>query len=153
MYESLQSEAHGLDLDVQERVMLERIKGLYGDNVIWINKNIMTSREKACVLAEEIGHHLFTVGDILDQSKINNVKQENIARRWAFAKLVPLEGLIYSFKQGCKSRYDIAETLNITEDFLENSLQYYKEKHGLQVRVDDRHIIFFDPLAIHEEIR
>ncbi|UUG68564.1 hypothetical protein YPHTV1_00002 [Halomonas phage YPHTV-1] len=153
MYESLQSEAHGLDLDVQERVMLERIKGLYGDNVIWINKNIMTSREKACVLAEEMGHHLFTVGDILDQSKINNVKQENIARRWAFAKLVPLEGLIYSFKQGCKSRYDIAETLNITEDFLENSLQYYKEKHGLQVRVDDRHIIFFDPLAIHEEIR
>ena len=32
--------------------------------------------EKACVLAEELGHHYTTVGDIIDQKESENRKQE-----------------------------------------------------------------------------
>ena len=38
-------------------------------NRIAIHQGIDTSIEKACVLAEELGHYYTTVGDILDQSK------------------------------------------------------------------------------------
>lgn len=51
-------------------------KGLYADNIIWINKYLPTSVEKACILAEELGHHYTTAGDILDQNDIENCKQE-----------------------------------------------------------------------------
>ncbi|WP_229683037.1 ImmA/IrrE family metallo-endopeptidase [Virgibacillus oceani] len=111
MYERLQSEATALNIEVQEKNMRKRIKGLYGNNVIWINKGIKSSTEKACVLAEEIGHHLTTIGDIIDQSDLINRKQEKRARQWAFKRLVPLRSFIYPFKKGCRSRFEIAETL------------------------------------------
>lgn len=152
MYEQLQEEAAALDIEVEERVLKKRIKGLYGDNVIWINKNINTSDEKACVLAEELGHYYTSAGDILDQSKILNRKQERRARVWAANKLIPLNKFIDAFKNGCTSRYEVADYLSVTETFLEQSLNYYQEKHGSQVQVDDKHVLFFNPLAIYEQI-
>lgn len=152
MYERLQSEAAALGVEVQERVLMKRIKGLYGDNVIWINKDIETTIEKACVLAEELGHHHMTAGDIINQSKIENVKQEKLARNWAYNNLVTFESLIKAFKAGCRSRFEISEMLDITEDFLEESLKFYHEKYGNKVRADDNHVLFFSPLAIYEDI-
>lgn len=153
MYEQLQDEAASLNVVIKETYLPGRLKGLYGENEILINKNIETTTEKTCVLAEEIGHHLYTVGDIIDQSKIMNIKQEKLARRWAFRKLIPLESFLHAFNHGCRSRYEIAETLNVTEAFLEDSLNYYREKHGTFVRIDDLHVLFLDPLGIHREIR
>lgn len=150
MYEVLQSEATALKIDVQEREMKRRIKGLYGDNVIWINKNIETSIEKSCVLAEEMGHYHTTVGDILDQSKLLNVKQEKRARKWAYKRLVPLNSFIHAFKAGCRSRYEIAETLDVTETFLDESLKHYRSKYGTEVKVDKHHTLYLEPLAIYE---
>lgn len=70
-YEKLIAECD--ELVIEERPM--KSSGLYSDGCIWINKN-MTTTEKRCVLAEELGHHYTTVGDILDQSDIGNRKQE-----------------------------------------------------------------------------
>lgn len=44
----------------------QRIKELYCDNSIGINKNIKTVTEKSCILAEEFGHHHTSVRCILD---------------------------------------------------------------------------------------
>jgi len=153
MYERLQNEATDLKIKVEERLMKKRIKGLYGDNVIWINKGIETSAEKACVLAEEIGHYHLSVGDILDQSITCNKKQEILARRWAFNKLVPLQSVVDVLKAGCRTRYEIAEMLQITEDFLEDTINYYRTKYGTQVRIDEKFILFFNPtLAFFENL-
>ena len=46
----------------------DRIKGLYSDGTIAISTDMKTDAEKACVLAEELGHHYTTYGNILDQS-------------------------------------------------------------------------------------
>ena len=46
----------------------DRIKGLYCDGTIAISTDMKTDAEKACVLAEELGHHYTTYGNILDQS-------------------------------------------------------------------------------------
>lgn len=52
----------------------ERIKGLYIDGTITLNENLSTTSEKACILAEELGHYYTASGNILDQQE--NRKQE-----------------------------------------------------------------------------
>ena len=49
----------------------KRIKGLYCDGTIALSKDMYIETEKACVLAEELGHHYTTVGDIIDQIEIS----------------------------------------------------------------------------------
>ncbi|MGG1991178.1 hypothetical protein [Brevibacillus brevis] len=86
-YEELYQEATQLGIDIYEMPLKPRIKGLYSDNIIGINKFIPTSIEKLCVLAEELGHYFTSSGDILDQSKIVNRKQEKRARSWVMKNL------------------------------------------------------------------
>ena len=121
--------------------------GLYYDNVILLDKH-RTNIEKNCLLAEELGHYHTTSGDIIDQSEISNIKQEKLARRWASMKLIAPHRLIESFEQGCRSRFEIAEYLNVTESFLEESLIFYKEKYGSEIKVDENYTLFLDPLAV-----
>lgn len=152
-YESLLNEAFQKNIDIYEEPMKPKIKGLYADNVIWINQNISTSMEKACVLAEEIGHYHTTVGDIIDQSKIQNVKQEIVARKWAWNHLITPSNLVEAFENGCRSRFEIAEMLNITEYFLEEGLKFYRDQYGTEIQVDEDHTLFLDPLTVFKEIK
>ena len=58
----------------------DRIKGLYCDGTVALSSNIKTSSEKACILAEELGHHYPSVGNILDLTVTENRQQERQAR-------------------------------------------------------------------------
>lgn len=147
MYETLLDECFEENIDVYEKLIGGKIKGLYSNNVIWINKKIKTSVEKACVLAEELGHHYTTFGDILDQSTLINRKQELRARWWAYEKLIPLNKIVQAQKAGVRTSYELAEFLEVTEEFLHEALSRYRSKYGIYVFVDDRKIIL-DPLNV-----
>ncbi len=43
---------------------------------------------------------MISAGDILNQESSNNRKQENVARRWAFEKLLPLENVVFAIQDG-----------------------------------------------------
>ncbi|EJW14664.1 ImmA/IrrE family metallo-endopeptidase [Paenibacillus alvei] len=101
--EMLLVEADRCGIDVYEKLMKSTIKGLYCDNNIWINRNIETDYEKKCVLAEELGHHHTTVGDILNQNKLGNRKQEKLARN-AYKKLIPLSSFVDAHLRGISNR-------------------------------------------------
>lgn len=146
-YEDLQKEAEQQGVDIYEKTLRQRIKGLYADNIIWINRYIPTNKEKACVLAEELGHYYTSYGDILDQTKIINRKQEKRARNWAYEKLIPLHKLIEAYECRCRNRFELAEYLDVTEDFLEAALKHYKEKFGL-FTVHGDYVIYFEPLGV-----
>lgn len=148
-YEKLRKEAAQKGIDIYEEPMNIAIKGLYGNNTIWINKGLPTNTEKACILAEELGHFHTTDGNIIDQSKLTNRKFEQHARQWAYQKLVPLSALVEACKTGIRNRYELAEFLEVTEEFLEEAIQNYKEKYGLCVTVGD-YTIYFGPLRILE---
>lgn len=122
------------------------LKGLYVDGCIAIEKN-MTLKKKSCVLAEEIGHHLTTVGNILDLSDTNNRKQERKARVIAYDIHIRLSGLIGAFEAGCKNLYETAEFLDVTENFLQDAIRYYKEKYGLCAKMEN-YIIYFEPVGV-----
>lgn len=148
-YEELLTNADKENIIVTDQFDLSgtRLKGLYCDGTIALNRGMCIESEKTCVLAEELGHHYTTVGDIMDQTNTANRKQERRARIWAYHKLLSLNDLINSYKCGCRNKFEIAEHLNITEEFLIDSLTYYKEKYGLYAQ-QDHYIIYFDPLGI-----
>lgn len=120
------------------------IKGLYCDGTIALNKNIKTMSEKACILAEELGHHHTSNGNIVDQTKVENRKQERIARIWAYDKLIDLFRIAHAFEAGCTSRYEIAEYLGVTEEFLQDALDCYQQKYGVCRQIEN-YIIYFEP--------
>ena len=142
-YEELQIQNHTLHIHEMNLSDVDGLKGLYLNGNIAIEKN-MTSIEKACVLAEELGHHYTTVGDILDQNNSANRKQEQRARAWAYNKMIGLVGIIKAYEHGCYSLHETADYLNVTEEFLKEALTYYKNKHGIYTTVDN-YIIYFEP--------
>ncbi len=146
-YEKLLSEADCYDVYVYEEKMQPKIKGLYADKIIWINKLISATNEKHCVLAEELGHHHTSTGNILDQSIINNRKQEKQARKWAHKKLITLPSIINAYQEGVSNRFELAEHLNVTEEFLLDAVNGYKEEYGIYTILDN-YIIYFEPLAV-----
>lgn len=82
-YEKLLKEIERHKIETYEKPMPQKLKGLYYDNVVLINQNI-ASTEKTCILAEELGHYHTTTGDILNQNRLSNRKQEKLARTWAY---------------------------------------------------------------------
>lgn len=150
-YEQLLLEAEREGIEVEERYFNgNNIKGLYMDNVIALNSSIETQTEKLCVLAEELGHHYTSVGNILDQTKLENRKQERQARAWAYNRLVGIVGLINAYRHGVRNMHELAEFLGVSEQFLKEALQYYYEKFGPYYEIDN-YIICFDPLWIMEK--
>ena len=76
--------------------------GFYKDGVILIDKNL-SERRKAEVLYEELAHHKLTYGNILDQSKFNNRKFENYARRYGYETALPLRIIVEAHNYGAVS--------------------------------------------------
>lgn len=125
------------------------IKGLYCGGVIAVSDHLQDSTERTCILAEELGHHLTAVGNILDQKETMNRKQEIRGRAWAYNRLVGLTGIIQAYKAGCRNRFEIAQTLEVSEDMLQEAVDYYHKKYGLCVSVDN-YTVYFEPLGVME---
>mgnify|MGYP000862953558 CR=1 FL=1 len=149
MYETLLTEAQKENVEVAEIPFL-RVKGLYCDRIIGIKKG-MTTTEKACILAEELGHYYTSAGDILDQKHLLNHRQESKARRWGYEKLVPVDKLIKAYEAGVRNRHDLVEFLDVTEEFLIAALKHYQDKYG-KARRFRNYVIVFEPLMVFREI-
>lgn len=120
-------------------------------NRIAINRALPTQAEKSCVLAEEIGHHCTSSGDILDQTDIMNRKQEYRARFYGYNLKIGLTGLIRAYEAGCRNFFEMAEFLDATEEYLKEAIQCYKSKYGICAVVDN-YIIYFEPFAVMKMI-
>lgn len=149
-YEELLKEADSIGLIVKEKP-LQSGDGRIFKNRIAVRRNIPTQKEKSCVLAEELGHHYTTAGNILDQSSISNRRQENIARTWAYNKMIGLTGIIRSYEHGCRSKHEISEYLGVTEEFLDNAIERYRQKYGEFVPVGN-YVIRFEPVLFVNKV-
>lgn len=149
-YDELLIEADANNLITKEKP-LRANKGRIKGNRIAIKKD-MTQTEKKCVLAEELGHHYTAVGDILDQSSVANRKQEMRGRILAYNRLVGLRGIIDAYNHHCQGLCEAAEYLGVTEEFLNDTIAYYKNKYGLYTTIDNYAIIFEPAIAVLELI-
>lgn len=147
-YEELLNKADEEGIELFESD-IGKFKGLYIDETITINSNLQSEIEKRCVLAEELGHYYKTHGNILDQSEVVNRKQERAARVWGYEKLVGITKLIEAYKHGVKNRYELSQYLDVTEEYIEEVLEYYKQKHGSYFIIEN-YTVYFEPLAVVE---
>lgn len=148
-YDALLAESDSAGLVVKEKP-LKYNNGRIKKGKVAIRKDIPTSIEKTCILAEELGHYYTSSGDILDQQDISNRKQERRARVWAYDLLIGLSGIVKAYRHGCSNLYEMADYLEVTEEFLRDALERYRQKYGIYTTID-HHIIYFEPhLAIVE---
>ena len=145
-YEQLLTVADQEGLLVKEHSLINH-DGLISGRRIAIRRNIETQAGKSCVLAEEIGHHCTSSGDILDQTDIMHRKQEYRARFYGYNLKIGLIGLIRAYEAGCRNIFEMADFLDATEEYLKEAIQCYSSKYGTCVAVDN-YIIYFEPFAV-----
>lgn len=141
-YTDLLSEADSLSLITKDKP-LRAADGRIKKNRIAIRKD-MPDIQKKCVLAEELGHYHLNVGNILDQTVTSNRKQEHKARLWSYDKLIGLNGILSAYKAGCKNVFEIADHLDVTEEFLKEALSCYRQKYGICTKLNN-YVIYFEP--------
>lgn len=67
---------------------------------------------------------------------------------WAYSEMVGLIGIIDAYKNGCRNSYEVAEYLEVTEEFLNDALNTYKDKYGVYTIVDNYAIYFIPALLV-----
>lgn len=146
-YEILLDEANDKGLIVKEK-SLQSSNGRIKGNRIAIRKDLKTTVEKACVLAEELGHYETTVGDILEMSSSWNRKQERQARLNGYNRMIGVFGIIRAYEAGCQAQHEIADFLNVTEEYLLECIECYRDKYGERKSINNYIVYFIPNLAV-----
>lgn len=81
-----------------------------------------------------------------------NRKQERQARLHGYNRLIGLTGIINAFLAGCQNKYEIAEYLDITNEYLEECISCYRDKYGVYTTIDNYIIYFIPNLVVVEMI-
>lgn len=121
-------EIEQLGVKIIEVEMVGKLKAVYIDSYIFIERGL-SSNEKRCILKEELNHHKYDLGNILEK-KSDSLKSENRTRRRTYEELIPLHKLKQTMKR-CETLYELADELNVTEEFLQESFKHYECKHGI----------------------
>ena len=151
--EKLEQEAFKDNVKIHDYYLGEEsLKGIYIDGNIAINTSVNNTTEKICVLAEELGHHYTSVGNILIMEDLSNRKQERQARLWGYNKLIWLTGIVNAFESGCQSAYETAEFLEVTVEYLQECIDCYRDKYGICTEIDNYIIYFIPNLAVMEKV-
>ncbi|MDM0471104.1 ImmA/IrrE family metallo-endopeptidase [Clostridium perfringens] len=116
------------------------IEGIYfkvsGMNpIIGIHKNLLAdTRKYISVLAEELGHHFTSSGNLTSEcitysDKLNRSKQEKRARIWASNFLISDNEIIGAILQNINTIYGLSLHFNVTEEIVKYKLLsiYLKE--------------------------
>lgn len=127
-------------------ILPDRLHGLTLDGGIIINSNIDFAK-KLETLSEEIGHLMFTYGDITRLNNVLDTKFELKARRYGYEQVVSLNDIIESFYEGIQNLYEMSKFLEVTEQYAINALKHYRAKYGSSV-YHDGHLIILDPLQV-----
>lgn len=134
-------------IEVRETdVMPNDLHGLWLGDLILIKRNLSETR-KAEVLFEELAHHKLTYGNILDQSKDINRKFENYARRHGYEAALPLRIIVEAHNYGVSNLYELADYVQLSEKYIVEILEHYKNKYGIYTQYGT-YLIQFEPLRV-----
>ena len=125
--ELLESYLYDRGVDVVHKCY-KGLKGYYraypdGYTVMAISPEL-TLADRTSVSYHEAGHH-YTMYEPGQPSR-----NESRADRWAARKLVPVISLIDALAAGCNNLFEVAEYLQVSENFLYKTLDIYKLIYG-----------------------
>ncbi|EAF3882202.1 hypothetical protein CV772_14655 [Listeria monocytogenes] len=119
-------------------------------NVVHLQPRL-TEIELRCTIIEEAMHFKYTAGDITNYSDIRNIKQEKFARRKAHDYLVTIDVLASCYDHGIRTYHEAAAFLNVTEKFLIEVIENYREKYGLMYKHKEYIINFGSTIQVFQE--
>lgn len=135
---------------LEDDIPSKKMKGIYSDNIIVCATNRMESvAEHNCILAEELTHYEYSVGDCLDYRNPNNWKEEVRIRNRSYKYLVTLDKVIDAFESGCDTTYDFLEYLGVTDEYFYNWLNYMQSIHG-DTKLHNGYLIYFSSFWIEK---
>ena len=147
-YEELLQHGYDKGLIIKERFLFSDVEAFCKGNKIALNKRYLTTtKEKRCILSEEIWHAKVTVGDITDTININNLKQERFARGCAINDLVSLDSIVQGLLYPCSNIHELADYLDVTVEFLHEAFEYYISKYGNKY-YGKEYTLSFNPLYV-----
>lgn len=123
--------------------MPEGLPGLNVENSIYLNPNV-SNHELNSAIAEELGHYLTTVGNIVDQKTNEERKQERKARDVGAILIVTPYDIVDCFNEGCQTAKQCAAYLEVTEQTFTDAIKYYARRFD-GIVTENKHIIFFKP--------
>lgn len=126
-----------------EPLMPDKLKGLYNDEIIYLNPS-QSPEELTGTIAEEIGHYLTTVGNIIDQDTNLKRKQERLARDIGATLVVSPSDIIDCFEEGCKTVIDCAVHLEVSEETFKDAVKYYARRFT-GVKTENNYTLLFQP--------
>lgn len=142
-------------------LVLDKLKGYYRKNkqnpngIVYLNENFDYYVQNG-VLAEEIGHHETSHGNLLGAYKksskdhISKLKQEHRAKRFGYQLAIPLDKLINCYKEGLWGNLDdMCNYLEVDRKYFYEAIEDYKNKYGEYVAYKD-YLIHFTPLLIRK---
>lgn len=144
-YERLMKSYHELSFE-EVSCLPPKLDGLLVDKTIYLRDDLHP-HEKNAILGEEIGHFFTTSGRVTDYRDMYQFKNEVKGRRAGFEMTMPLEKLIECCELGLKNVYEVAEHLELPEEYIWAALKHYEVKYGNTVIIDQCRIVF-NPLSI-----
>jgi len=130
-FEELEDEASILgieviDTDIPIPEMNAAYLNLSGAERIFL-RNSGTVRERACWIAEELGHHHTGQKQVLGYRSVDDWRAEARARKWAHMHLLTPDA-IDTAAQNTDDMFEIAEALDVSEEFLRESIDDFQSK-------------------------
>ena len=123
-------------------ISIERLPGGSQIGAMYVNFNgrsmiivqpTRTQAELACLLAEELGHHFTAPGRVLRYRNASDLRAEATARRWGYRRIISVDRVIKALHAGLRARRDIADYLGVTEEYLEEAIEYYRTTDAWKV--------------------
>ena len=148
-FESLEDELYDKDKIAIERLKLNHANGYYrrygsGFAFIAVSSDLTLTAAK-CTAFHEAGHY-YTLSE-----SDNEDRNELRADIWASKRLIPILGLVEALKAGCRNLYETAEYLEVTEKFLQKTLDIYRRIYGDYYGLEEW-TVMFSPLMAHNYI-
>lgn len=97
---------------------------------IYLNSKLETEIAEKCVLAEEIGHYKTGIsfnllGTYNENYELTRSINEFRAKKWAVNEIIPFN-IFKSYFGSNKSKFDIANELDVTEEFIDFAFFIYE---------------------------
>lgn len=96
--------------------------------------NIGTYIEEKQILAEELGHYYMDATyPLYSKDTVLMSKQEYRAKKWSYNTLISFDKLKQAVKNGIEDLYSLANYFDVTVEYMQNAIIFYKNKYGLQM--------------------
>lgn len=153
--EQLEEIAYTNNLTITDNFLFNsELKGLIIENNIFLSKDLENDVEKKCILAEELAHKKFNSGNITDLRSIRNRREERKARRYSNQLLIQFDQLVRAiihFKNDA-TFYNVAGYLEVTEEFLKETIITYSKIYG-PFKEFGEYLITFSPFRVVEKAK